>query len=104
MSAFDYDDEDWKSGVNSTSVQYNKVLGSISAQNSFKFPAEFLSDKRYSYNQHLRFNLKVEKEDSSRRKLPGKLLLSGFGKDQRQVVLQCNLNSQFGVGKKQSII
>lgn len=53
-----------------------------------------MSDKRYSYNQHLRFNLKVEKEDSRRRKLPGKLVFTGVGKDHRLVSLQCNLNAQ----------
>ena len=90
-SAFDYDNEDWQT-TSVEPVQYNKVLGSISASSSFIFPEQFLQDKRYAYNQHLRFNLKVTQSNPTLN--PGRLVITGVGRDSTLVQLETPLNTQ----------
>ena len=41
----------------SQNVTYQTLVGQISAMNEFTFPAQYLSNQRYSYNQHLSFDL-----------------------------------------------
>ena len=89
VSVFDYDAEKWESI--DQPVVYNKVLGKISAQNSFVFPQQYLEDQRYSYNQHLRFNLKVDQPDVA---TAGRLIISGVGRDATLIELETPLNSQ----------
>ena len=41
----------------SQNVTYQTLVGQISAMNEFTFPAQYLANQRYSYNQHLSFDL-----------------------------------------------
>jgi len=43
----------------SQNVTYQTLVGQISAMNEFTFPAQYLSNQRYSYNQHLSFDLGI---------------------------------------------
>ena len=93
-SSFDYDDEDWATN-SGKEVVYNKVLGSITGESSFSFPKKFLNGQRYSYNQHLKFQLKVTKPDEdSVLQNPGTLIIAGVGKDSRVIELSAALTSQ----------
>lgn len=91
LSNFDNDDESWVD-VDPFAVEYDHVLGCLKATELFEFPQKFLIDQRHSYNQYLKFQLKVKSPDRNGDFIaPAQLALVGVGITGIQTRVSCPL-------------
>ena len=90
-SNFDHDGESWVE-MDPFAVEYDNVLGCVKSTESFSFPKQYLVNQRHSYNQHLKFQLKVKSPvENGEFIAPARLSLVGVGISREQTELSCTL-------------
>ena len=90
-SNFDHNGENWVE-MDPFAVEYDNVLGCVKSTESFSFPKQYLVNQRHSYNQHLKFQLKVKSPvENGEFIAPARLSLVGIGISREQTELSCTL-------------